>query len=205
MRQYWINFKGRQEGPMSLEQMSKMGLDETAYVWHSGLPDWVKITTVPELNELLTGAATEVPELPTETDVKAEAEGVEVAAEAPQENNIPDEVPSLDVVDHSTPYMQQPYGAVEPAVAASEPAPKCPPTNLVWAIIATILCCSIAGIVGIVFAFLTKKYYREGNLEKAQRMSDYGAWAVIASIILGLISMPLSCAVQMASMGNLGI
>lgn len=201
MRQYWINFKGKQDGPMSLEQMAKMGLDETAYVWHSGLPDWVKITNVPELNEMLAGAVTEAPELPTET-----LEGEETVAETPQEGDIPDEVPSLDVVDDTpadvVPYMQQPYGAVEAMPAQQEPAPECPPTNLVWSIIATVLCCSLPGILGIVFAFLTKKYYREGNLSKARRMSDYGAWAVIASIILGLISMPLSCAVQMVNMGS---
>ena len=77
-----------------------------------------------------------------------------------------------------------------------EEAPKCPPTNLVWAIITTLLCCTPAGIVGIVFAFMTKKHYREGNYEKAQKMSDYGAWAIIFAIILGLITMPISCAFQ---------
>ena len=200
MRQYWINFKGKQEGPMSIEQMAQMGIDESAYVWHSGLPDWVKITSVPELKDMLAGLpSADVPQA-TEAENDAQQAPVEV------EENVPDEVPSLDVVDNSpapgAPYIQQPYAAAEPVVAPGEPAPECPPTNLVWAIIATILCCSIPGIVGIVFAFLTKKYYREGDLAKARRMSDYGAWAVIASIILGLISMPLSCAVQMASMGS---
>ena len=53
MRQYWINFKGKQEGPMSIEKMAQMGVDETAYVWHSGLPDWVSITRVPELADMI--------------------------------------------------------------------------------------------------------------------------------------------------------
>ena len=97
-------------------------------------------------------------------------------------------------------------GNYGPAMAAAQPmpapeeVPECPPTNLVWSIIVTLLCCTPAGIVGIVFAFLTKKHYRQGNYKKAQRMSDYGAWAVIASIILGIISMPLSCAMQAAKM-----
>ena len=32
-------------------------------------------------------------------------------------------------------------------------------------------------------------------------MSDYGAWAVIISIMLGIISMPLSCAMSFVKMG----
>ena len=209
MRQYWINFKGNQEGPMSLEQLAQKGLDETAYVWHSGLADWVKITTVPELNDMLNNSAKAAQESPAElpeqepeavTEEVPELETEEVP-ELPQEEAIADEVPSLDnVIESPAPNYggQQQYAMpVAPQQGpAPEEAPKCPPTNLVWSIIATVLCCSIPGILGIVFAFLTKKYYREGNLEKAQRMSDYGAWSVIISIMLGIISMPLSCAMN---------
>lgn len=181
---------------MSLEQLSQMGVDETAYVWHSGLADWVRITNVPELKEMLEGNQATVqdetvPELPAE-----EAEAINE-----------EEVPSLDNVIESNvqpPYMASGYATPVPQQPAPMPAeqevPECPPTNLVWSIIVTLLCCTPAGIVGIVFAFLTKKHYRQGNYKKAQRMSDYGAWAVIASIILGIISMPLSCAMQVAKM-----
>jgi hypothetical protein len=50
---------------MSKEQMARLGLDESAYVWHSGLPDWVKISKVPELSDLLAGNV-EAPEMPVE-------------------------------------------------------------------------------------------------------------------------------------------
>lgn len=196
MRQYWINFRGEQQGPMSIEQLSQMGLDETAYVWHSGLPDWVKITSVPELNEMLTNSSAEPQEAPELPQQPTEAQGADTMDADRQE------VPDLDTVDNSYMMDTPPQQVVMPqqAAATQEPAAECPPTNLVWAIIATILCCSIPGILGIVFAILTKKYYREGNLLKAQRMSDYGAWSVIASIMLGIISMPLSCAMNIAKM-----
>ena len=42
---------------MSMEQLAQMGVDESAYVWHSGLPDWVRITNVPELKEMLKESA----------------------------------------------------------------------------------------------------------------------------------------------------
>ena len=188
---------------MSMEQLAQMGVDESAYVWHSGLPDWVRITNVPELKEMLennNGPAQDepVPNLPEQEAGSDELVTSEVVDE--------DEIPSLDNVMESneqSPYMAGNYG---PAMAAAQPmpapeeVPECPPTNLVWSSIVTLLCCTPAGIVGIVFAFLTKKHYRQGNYKKAQRMSDYGAWAVIASIILGIISMPLSCAMQAAKM-----
>ena len=186
-----------------MEQLAQMGVDESAYVWHSGLPDWVRITNVPELKEMLENnnepAQDEpVPNLPEQEAGSDELVTSEVVDE--------DEIPSLDNVMESneqSPYMAGNYG---PAMAAAQPmpapeeVPECPPTNLVWSIIVTLLCCTPAGIVGIVFAFLTKKHYRQGNYKKAQRMSEYGAWAVIASIILGIISMPLSCAMQAAKM-----
>ena len=160
---------------MSMEQLAQMGVDESAYVWHSGLPDWVRITNVPELKEMLENnnepAQDEpVPNLPEQEAGSDELVTSEVVDE--------DEIPSLDNVMESneqSPYMAGNYG---PAMAAAQPmpapeeVPECPPTNLVWSIIVTLLCCTPAGIVGIVFAFLTKKHYRQGNYKKAQRMSD---------------------------------
>ena len=124
MRQYWINFKGKQEGPMSIEQMAQMGIDESAYVWHSGLPDWVKITSVPELKDMLAGLPSA--DVPQATEIENDAQQAPVEIE----ENVPDEVPSLDVVDDSpapgAPYIQQPYAAAEPVVAPGEPAPRSP-------------------------------------------------------------------------------
>ncbi len=225
MRQYWINFKGNQQGPMSMEEMAQLGLDSTAYVWYSGLPDWVKITNVPELEGILNNAGSfqqVVPELPQEPITN------EVTLQDQQPTTVEDndqqgleDVPPLDVIDYSGYNSGEPSSNFQPQQQYTTPQQQyatpqqnypmpaqnmpeqepCPPTNLVWAIIATVLCCTVAGIVGIVFAFLTKKHYREGNIEKAKRMSDYGAWAIIASIILGLISMPLSCTMNMVKMG----
>lgn len=192
MRQYWINFNGEQKGPMSMEQIAQMGVDESAYVWHSGLSDWVKITAVPELKEMLDNATvnnqneTEAQQL---TDQPVEEEEVpalpkkEVAPQLPNNNVAPG-------MGYQSRYMpRQVAEHKEP-----QELPKCPPTNLVWAIISTVFCCTPAGIVAIVFAYLTKKNYNNGDFRRAERMSEYGAWAVIASIILGLITTPLTCA-----------
>ena len=116
MRQYWINFKGNQEGPMSLEQLAQKGLDETAYVWHSGLADWVKITNVPELNNMLNNSAKATQESPAELpEQEPEAVNEEVpeleteeVPELPQEEAIAEEVPSLDnVIETAADWIMQ--------------------------------------------------------------------------------------------------
>ena len=77
--------------------------------------------------------------------------------------------------------------------ATQEP---CPPTNLVWAIISTLLCCLPAGIVAIIYALKVTNKYREGDIEGAKRASEIGAWWCIASIILGILSWPLISMIQ---------
>ena len=85
-------------------------------------------------------------------------------------------------------YMpQQPQYAGQQS-KATEP---CPPTNLVWAIISTLLCCLPAGVVAIVYAIKVTNKYNEGDIEGAKRASEVGAWWCIASIILGIIIQPI--------------
>ena len=88
------------------------------------------------------------------------------------------------------PVNTQPEGDPEP----------CPPTNLVWAIITTVLCCLPAGIVAIIYAMKVTSKYREGDIEGAKRASEVGAWWCIVSIILGILSMPLISLLQVSSM-----
>jgi len=199
---------------MSKEQLAQMGLDSSAYVWHSGLPDWVKITSVPELSDIINAEPTIQEPVPEVQDT-AQPEPEIIAQDNTQDNtDTQEEIPPLDVVVSNYPQDGEPApNYVQPQqyqAAAQQQLPEavpnlpqqqepCPPTNLVWSIIVTLLCCTPVGIIGIVFAFLTKKYYREGDINKAKRMSDYGAWAVIFSIMLGLISMPLSCAMNSIS------
>lgn len=203
MRQYWINFKGKQEGPMSIEKMAQLGVDETAYVWHSGLPDWVKITRVPELVEMLEKARNAETGEVQPQQVPSETQQEQVVHEAV--NNVNTEVDTAEQETVSVPpalndLNQPPAIAQQVASNPQEEAPKCPPTNMAWAIITTLFCCTPAGIVGIIFAYLTKKNYRNGDYERANKMSEWGAWAIIASIILGLIFTPLSCASQLSTM-----
>lgn len=168
--QYWINHNGVQTGPVELDAIKEMKLTSKAYVWHEGLSEWVNITQVPELQGVYA----------------IESGQPEAAAGQPYQP-----------VQESASQPMQPVGQQPMQPAVTEP---CPPTNLVWAIITTILCCLPAGIVAIIYALKVQNKYREGDIEGAKRASEVGAWWCIASIILGILSWPLVSMLQMSAM-----
>lgn len=170
--QYWINHNGVQTGPVELDAIKEMKLTSKAYVWHEGLSEWVNITQVPELQGVYV----------------VETEQAEAVTGQPYQ---PVQQPASQPVQ---PVGQQP---MQPEVA--EP---CPPTNLVWAIITTLLCCLPAGIVAIIYALKVQNKYREGDIEGAKRASEVGAWWCIVSIILGILSWPLVSMIQMSAMSS---
>ena len=145
--QYWINHNGVQSGPVDLDALKQMGLTSAAYVWHEGLSDWVKITQLPELQGLYEMADT-VAEVNQAEPVATGQPIGGLAQEAPVENNpvAPVEQPQAPA---GQPYQQQPFQAQQPQYAGPQPevAEPCPPTNLVWAIISTLLCCLPAGML----------------------------------------------------------
>ncbi len=209
MQQYWINFKGKQQGPFTLDELRDKGLDESAYVWFRGLDDWVKIARVPELATLLDeqpvgedspepvnvidAALAETKAQADEAlDTPVEYEMPEVPQESGEQVLLPDDDDTL------APPMPSPRMAVEAPAAQpkgkTQPdadAPKCPPTNLVWAIISTVLCCLPVGAIAIILSFKVRKAYRRGDYELAQKWSDRVAWIIIGAIIAGIVTYPL--------------
>lgn len=53
--QYWINQNGVQSGPHTREDLEKMFVSADAYVWRSGLDDWVKVSSLAELDGVIGG------------------------------------------------------------------------------------------------------------------------------------------------------
>lgn len=211
--QYWINQNGVQSGPLSREDLEKMAVSSDAYVWRSGLEDWVKITTLPELEGVIGVGAT--PDAVTETPVETEQiqevqssidEPVQtqepVQETATQEPTIPEQpvvvagVPVASPVAQGVPQYAQQCAPQQPQQLSQEP---CPPTNMVWAIITTLLCCTPLGIVAIFYAVKVKNKYAMGDIAGAKKASETGAWWCIASIILSIICSPFISLIQMAT------
>ena len=162
--QYWINHNGVQSGPVDLDTLKEMGLTSAAYVWHEGLSDWVKITQLPELQGLYEMVGEPVPEPQAVTTGTPIEETTQAQIGSP---------------------LQPQYGE-EPLI--DEP---CPSTNLVWAIVATVLCCVPFGIVAIVYANKVTKLYKAGDLYGAKSASETSMWWTIAAIVVGVVWRPL--------------
>ena len=171
--QYWINHNGVQSGPLDLDAIKEMNLTSSAYVWREGLTDWVKITQMPELQGFYEMVNAE----PQQPAAEQQAAGDVVMGQPYQPQQ---------------PYNQQPQ--LPQYAQQQDPAEPCPPTNLVWAIISTVLCCIPTGIVAIIYALKVTNKYREGDIEGAKRASEVGAWWCIATIILGIIIQPFMSA-----------
>ena len=212
MQQYWINQNGVQAGPMTLEELRNMSLTADAYVWRSGLEDWVLVTDLEELAGEVVLEAKPVPEPVREAEPVLEAEpiydndvvegGEPVEASEPMmpadtEDEQGDPVAQGEPVGWGPP-VQSPLQHTMPPMPleSGEPRPKCPPTNLVWAILATILCCIPTGIVAIIYAGKVTSRYQAGDYEGAERASETGAGWCIGSIIAGIVLSPIVSLLQ---------
>ena len=166
---YWIIVDDHHAGPFTAQHLLDTGLMADTLVWCEGLPDWTRAELVPEL-----------------------AEGLRVRALAQQPQPQPARTDGDRMQEHAAPagqQFQQP-AQTQPVQAMQQPVEPCPPAYIAWSIIATLLCCTIVGIPGIIFASMTKSAYYKGDIVKAKRYSELAQWFIIASIVLGAVSWP---------------
>ena len=205
---YWANINGVQHGPVEKQQLIGLGLTRDSYVWREGLEDWVMVQNFSELYDLFPvkpmadvpptddGTSTVAAETPRCEPLTEETPADEPAEDmTPADDTVPPAIPQIPQIPQQ-PY-QQPYRPGEQQYAPQQPLPPCPPTNLVWGILTTVLCCQVLGIVSIVYALQVKAKYDSGDLETAQRYSDRAAMWSIAAIVAGLIVTPFVMLLQL--------
>lgn len=63
----------------------------------------------------------------------------------------------------------------------------CPDTNLVWAILCTVLCCVPLGIVAIVKSTSVEKLWNQGRYDEARKAANdakmFSIWGAVLSVI----------------------
>ena len=98
------------------------------------------------------------------------------------------QVPELS---HLLPPSQQPPGyqpQPQPGYGSQPQRPAMPATYLVWAILATLLCCLPFGIVSIVKASQVSTLYYQGNYAEARAASRAARnWAIASAVSSGAI------------------
>lgn len=96
---------------------------------------------------------------------------------------------------HGAPGRPEPVEAPRPVPGAmpgggfKEPAREpMPSTYFAWAVVMTIICCTIPGIVAIVFSSQVSTRYAVGDIEGARRASRNAEIWIIVSFVLGVVS-----------------
>ncbi|MDD6139832.1 MAG: CD225/dispanin family protein [Bacteroidales bacterium] len=77
---------------------------------------------------------------------------------------------------------------------------KCPPSNMVWAVLATVLCCMPVGIVSIVYSCRVSSLYAKGDFVGAKRASDRAAYWALGSAIVHMVTYPITSALSLMMM-----
>ena len=129
------------------------------------------------------------PALPKSVD-DAWAEALGVPNNVPKAPEAPDQ-PQSPTPQHPTPFQQQhtPFQQqhrVEDAVRNH--TNSMPPTYLVWSIVMTILCCTIPGIVAIIYSAQVSSKFYQGDIQGAQRASQRAEIWIIVSFVVGVLS-----------------
>ena len=129
------------------------------------------------------------PALPKSVDdAWAEALGVPnnvpKAPEAPDQPQSPTPQQQTPFQHQQTPFQQQ--HRVEDAVRTH--TNSMPPTYLVWSIVMTILCCTIPGIVAIIYSAQVSSKFYQGDIQGAQRASQRAEIWIIVSFVVGVLS-----------------
>ena len=168
------------------------------------------------------GEASESEELSAESAEASESEERSAeSAEAPEQPRMtpPPYNPAL--------YSQPPYTPQQPPMPGYRPQPspqqiyndgyrrgledgkkldadtdtsKCPPSNMVWAVLATVFCCMPAGIVSIVYASRVSGLYHKGDFVGAKRASDRAAYWALGSAIFHMVTYPITSALSLLMM-----
>ena len=196
MTKYWIRENGQQSGPFSLEELQLRTFAKgDTFVWHKGLEGWMHIENVPDLAHLIAPEPAAEPEqkaVESEAEVSETPKDMEEDMEEAEEAEVRESTPPLfHSMPTPPPYMEQPQ-VTAPPMHEQAPRPKCPPTNLVAAIVCTLLCCTPFGVAGIVCAVLTQNHYNAGNYEKARKYSQWSDWMCILSVVLFFLSLPFT-------------
>ena len=197
---YWVNIDGIQSGPISRDELANIDFNpEVTYVWHEELDDWQRIDRLSEFADIVAAKQKAAAESAEHSELSEQSEHSESSehseeSEHSESSVTPPPVPQPPVpqppeLQHAMPQSPMPQPPVAPEAEA--------PTNLVWAVIATVMCCQITGVIAIVYGAMTSSANSAGNYEKARRYSDIAQIWVMVSIVLGLIYMPIALLMMM--------
>ena len=145
---------------------------------------------VPHVNEALPPEVPSSDEVPPVPPVSPSADVDRQWAEALKvkydpERVVPPAIPGQPVASGSA------SGGNGSAPGENDDRPPMPPSYIVWAVLSTVLCCFIPGIVAIIYSSQVTSRYYNGDYEGARRSSRNAEIWIIISFVLGVLSSTL--------------
>ena len=220
--QYWIIRDGEMHGPFTIEELKTLEITPKTKIWYKDLKEWTAASETPVFpliqpkNDDQTISSGCITPQPNTDGGKSEnqAEPQEATMSAPpafnrenyesqrQHATIPPFIPPVHPQTEEAFLRGYRKGLEEGKMLDKETdISKCPPTNLVWAILSTILCCLPVGIVAIVYASKVSNYFYSNNYLKAKKASDRALYWSLASMIVWMVTQPILSALSLL-MGN---
>lgn len=162
---YYLSSQNEQQGPVEVFELKNCGVTSATLVWTQGMAQWAPAGEVEELKTLFMQPAPTPP------------------AYIPPKPAIQAQPPSQPAAGN---YNRNEHLAV-PGHSDVQVKPPVPDSNMVWAVLSTILCCLPTGIYAIICASEVDKYYAMGDYataqDKARKAKNWAIYGAIASVI----------------------
>jgi hypothetical protein len=169
---YFVYLDGRQQGPLTKEQLQTLNITRETPVWYEGLQDWKPAGEAEGTAWLFTQQTP--PQF--QQQQPQYQQNYQQTYQPPQYQQAP----------------QQQYQQPQYQQTPQEDMPPCPDNNLAWAIITTVLCCLPFGIVAIIkAASVNDKYNRgdyQGAVDAAKAAANWSIAAACTGVVVGIIS-----------------
>ena len=186
---YFYIDNGSQAGPVTAEELAGKIAPNTD-IWCPGMANWAPASTVPEVAALLGGVSSDTPSVLDPAASQYNGGGSYDSGNSQNYGsnygNNQDYGNNQGYGNQQTYGNQQPYGNQQVAPSGSKPD-----NYLVWAILSTILCCSLFslpfGIISIVNATKVESAWNAGNYAEAQKASENAKKFAIICAAVGLI------------------
>lgn len=184
--QFFAIINGQQCGPYHLEELADKGVTPDTYVWCKGMDDWQLARDNADICRLFRRRIidSQHPGSAPQVVIPDTLKGGSRKSEQPQMQD-PEELQDIPLRFR---HHVQKSGEMPGEPLNQEPdLSEQPPSLLLPAILAAVLCSPIIGIVAIVFATKSSSAWREGNAKAAWEYCRKAKMWIGLTIFIGLI------------------
>lgn len=176
---YFAIIDGEQHGPFTLDELIAEGIRPDTYVWSKEMRDWQKAEEVAEICRAYRTHLYDVmhPHLPSNEELEEQERRKE------EERNR-----KLESVPRSyRGFIKNPDTEIGDPIDETPDYSVKPRSMLPEAILATILCCPLTGIIAIVMSIRTNQLWKQGKDKEAYTASRMAKMWIGITLFMGFI------------------